>query len=84
LTATQRSRIGFLTLVVLGALTVPGLAALTMGSAEYTASAAADSGPALLDAPPPISLVVLGLAMVATAVVRRYRKNAAMRVRLDS
>lgn len=71
-TNTQRSRISFLSLVVMGTLCVPFLA--------YSAGAGvepAEPTSSLVNAPPPIILVALGLLMVAAAVGRRHRKNAA-------
>ncbi len=80
MTATQRSRISFLTLVVLGTLGVP-LLAYSAGAAVFSTSAAddADMARTLVDAPPPIVLVALGLLMISAAVARRYRKIAAGR-----
>lgn len=80
MTATQRSRISFLTLVVLGTLGVP-LLAYSAGAAVFTTTPAEDAHLArtLVDAPPPIVLVALGLLMISAAVARRNRKMAAQR-----
>lgn len=83
MTATQRSRISFLSLIVMGTLAIPALA-LSAGAAVFSspvsdAEKARVAGP-LLDAPPPVVLVALGLLMVAGAVARRHRKNAAQRM----
>ncbi len=69
----------FLTLVVSATLVVPVLA-VSAGSAIFPEpeQAGAAGGP-LMDAPPPLVLVLLGLLMVAGAVARRSRKCAAPR-----
>ena len=75
MTAPQRSGISFLTIVVMGTLIVP-LLAYTAGAMESAGAEDAQHG-ALMDAPPPVTLVALGLLLVAGAVTRRYRKNVA-------
>ncbi len=82
LTAPQRHGISFLTLVIMGTLVVPILAFTagggTSGAPELEAASqvAAPSGSTLLVAPPPVTLVLLGVALVAGAVMRRVRKHA--------
>jgi len=81
-TASQRHGISFLTLVIMGALVVPILAFTASGGAagapelEATHQVATHTGGTLLMAPPPVTLVLLGVALVAGAVVRRVRKTA--------
>jgi MYXO-CTERM domain-containing protein len=64
----------------MGTLAIPALA-LSAGASVFGSGPekARVAGP-LLDAPPPVVLVALGLLMVGGAVARRYRKNAAQRM----
>lgn len=63
----------------MGTLAIPALA-LTAGAAVFASPEKTRVAGPLLDAPPPVVLVALGLLMVAGAVTRRYRKNAAQRM----
>ena len=69
----------FLALVVSVTLVVSVLA-VSAGSAVFPEPEQAGvAGGPLVDAPPPLVLVLLGLLMVAGAVARRSRKSAAGR-----
>ena len=74
-TNTQTSRISFLSLVVMGALGVP-LLAFSAGAAVFGGVDSGSQVASLVDAPPPVILVALGVLMVAAAVGRRHRKNS--------
>ena len=63
----------------MGTAAIPVLA-LTAGAAVFGSEEKARAAGPLLDAPPPVVLVALGLLMVAGAVARRYRKNTAQRM----
>lgn len=78
-TAPQKSRISFLTFIVMGTLAVPALA-FTAGAAMFSPENSQQLAGPILQAPPPVVLVALGLLMVAGAVTRRNRKSAAQRV----
>ena len=74
MTSTQRSRLGLLRLVVLGALGLPAFAAT---SSDVSLFGAGGENTDLLGAPPHFLLVVIGLALVSWAVGSRYLKGAA-------
>ena len=50
--------------------------AATGGAGVFGVIAPESEGPLLLQAPPPIILMALGLTMVGLVVGRRHRKNA--------
>ena len=77
MTSTQTSSLGFLRLILLGALLVPILAA-TGGAEIFTATTpvAAAETPRLLAAPPHYLMGLLGVALVAFAVGRRVTKSS--------
>ena len=67
----------------MGTLAIPALA-LTAGASMFTTPEEVRVAGPLLDAPPPVVLVALGLMMVAGAVMRRHRKNTAQRMAAQS
>jgi len=76
-TSTQTSSLGFLRLILLGALLVPILAA--SGGAEiFTAAVPApeSAGARLLAAPPHYLMGLAGVLLVAFAVGRRVTKSS--------
>ncbi len=75
MTATQRSRLALLRLVIVGALAVPAFAATTSGMAAFSFGPEGGAA-ALLRAPPPVLFMVLGTLMVLAAVGRRFLKTA--------
>ena len=74
MSSTQRSRIAFMRLILLGALAVPAFAA-TGGLSAFTFGS--ESMFTVLKAPPPVVFMVVGLLMVLLVVGRRVRKGGA-------
>ena len=74
MTSTQRSRLGLLRLVVIGALGLPAFAAT---SSDVSLFGLGGDNAELLAAPPHFLMVVIGLGLVSWAVGRRYIKGAA-------
>jgi len=75
-TATQRSRLALLRLVIVGALAVPAFAATTSGMEAFRFGPIGGAA-ALLRAPPPVLFMAVGTLMVLGAVGRRLLKTAA-------